>query len=129
MTLSQRLAADMQDLHLPKGTAAMGTAILAAPNSLSALGMLILVPLEEPLYPETLGAPSAKPETPTVPRDTRDKQHVDNQRDQRLCPSCDKLACFLPLGNSPAWQGTAGFLTVVQSPSMPKTGNGQAGAC
>lgn len=69
MTFSQRPAADTQDLHLPQGTAAMGTAVLAAPNSLSALGIFILVWQEQPLYPETLSAASAKPETQRAPGD------------------------------------------------------------
>lgn len=62
MTFSQRPVADTQDPHLPQGTAATGTAVLAAPNSLSALGISTLVRQEQPLYPETLSAASAKPE-------------------------------------------------------------------
>ena len=127
-TSSQRPAADMQDPHLPQGTAAMGTAVLAAPNSPSALGTSILILLEQLLYPKTLGAACAKPETQTVPGD-RDKWGVGNWRDQKLCPSCDKPACFLPPGDSPARQGSAGFLIAVQRHSMPKTGNGRAGVC
>lgn len=84
MTFSQRPAADTQELHLPQGTAAMGTAVLAAPNSLSAPEIFILVWQEQPLYPETLSAASAKPETQRVPGD---KQSAENCRDHGLCPS------------------------------------------
>lgn len=84
--------------------------------------------MEQLLYPETMGAASAKPETQTVPGD-RDKWGVENWRDQKLCSSCDKPACFLPPGDCPAWHGITGFLIVVQRHSMPKAGNGRAGAC
>lgn len=47
----------------------MGTAILAAPNGLSALGTSTLILLEQFLYPKTLGAASAKPETQPAPED------------------------------------------------------------
>lgn len=76
MTFSQLPVADTQASHLPQGTAAMGIAVLVTPNSPSALGTSIPILLEQPLYPETLGAASAKPETPGVPRD-RDKQGAE----------------------------------------------------
>lgn len=128
MTFSQLPVADMQDLHLPQGTAVIGTAVLSTPSSPSALGTSIPVLLEQPLYPETPDAASAKPETQTVPRDI-DKWGVENWGDQSLCPRCDKPACFLPPGDCPAWHRSAGFLIVVQRRSMPKTGNGRGVAC
>lgn len=78
--------------------------------------------------PQNPSAGSAKAETQREPRD-RAKQHVENWGEQRLCPSSNKPACFLPPGNLPAWQGSAGCLTEVQSHGVPKTGKGRAGAC
>lgn len=78
--------------------------------------------------PPNPSAGSAKAETQREPRD-RAEQRVENWGEQRLCPSSNKPACFLPPGNLPAWQGSAGCLTEVQSHGVPKTGKGRAGAC
>lgn len=69
-----RYVVDMWDPHLPPGTAAMGPAGLAAPNSPSALGTLILL---EQLLTQNPGCCLCKAKTHTVPRD-RDKWGVDS---------------------------------------------------
>lgn len=118
----------MQDPHLPPGTAAMGTCWISCTLQPICPGNLDPDPAGTTPYPKTLAAASAKKKLTQLPETETNGVQTARQAIV-LCPSCEKSASFFAPGDCPAWQGSAGFLTVVQRHSMPKTGNGRAGAC